>query len=225
MMRAGASNLASPGKPPKLNGTHDLAVRVHDSIVENFSEALLGGETVSDEDVVEMFERAELEIPEELTIGPDKDPWSITFADVRPLSAEFTEGAVKLALQGKRFTRGDQGVRANVRISADYQIEAQPDGHFKLTRQGDVQVDFPGRTRLSTAQVAQKTFLRRKFDALFESEIVTNGLKLPGRWGEAGTLDLTHLRSSTGWLTLTWQRIPAPETDDEAEPEQVAQVD
>jgi hypothetical protein len=41
------------------------------------------------------------------------------------------------------------------------------------------------------------------------------GLVLPGRWREAGRLDLKPMQSTGGWLVLAWieSGVPAPPED------------
>jgi hypothetical protein len=207
MMRAGPGQLAAPSDPPELESGHDVAARVHDSLVGNLCETLFGGETLSDESLVELLEQAEAEVPEELQISPDKDPWSITFSRYQPITGEFSNDGVRLAIQGTRFTRGDQVIRRTIQISAAYTVE-EVNGGLCLTRQGDVVVDYPNRTRLSVAEVAMKTFLRKKFDALFKAEVVAEDLVLPGRFEQFGPLKLSQLNVGTGWLAIGWKKAP-----------------
>ncbi|MFV1968978.1 MAG: hypothetical protein ACC628_26460, partial [Pirellulaceae bacterium] len=187
LMRAGPFQLAATGEPPELSEDHDVAIRLHESVVSNFSETLFGGETLTDEKLIELLEQAEVEVPVELQIGPEKDPWSITFSRDKPMSASFSSDGVTVAIQGRQFTRGDQVIRAAIRISATYQLERTEKG-ARITRQGDVVVEYVNRKSLSVPQIAMKTFLRRKFDSLFEAEISGEGLQLPGRWERAGKL-------------------------------------
>jgi hypothetical protein len=181
---------------------------MHETMVLNFGETLLGGETLTDERLVELLTESEVEVPEELQVTPDKDPWSITFASVQPVSARFENNRMKLAIHGRRFTRGEQVVRADIEISADYVLERQGNGS-KLTRQGDVMVEYLDRERLSVGQVAMKTFLRKKFDALFKAEFKSDGLQLPDRLKAVGPLKLRELSADKGWLVLAWEQNSA----------------
>ncbi len=203
LMQAGPFHLAAPTDPPEIQGDHDLAVRVHESLVGNFSQAVIGGETLTDERLAELMEEYTGSVPEELQIGPDKDPWSITFASEHPISAGFTGQTCTVTIRGRRFTRGDQGINNSMEISATYTIEKTPAG-AKLTRQGEVAAEYTTPGRQSVQQIAFKTFLRKKFDALFKQEVATEGLKLPGRWERAGKLRLDHLDADKGWLALGW---------------------
>jgi hypothetical protein len=150
-------------------------------------------------------------VPEELQITDDKEPWSITFAENFPISAAFDGQQVRLAVRANRFTRGrnedgtvDQETTGLVEISATYAIE-KTDAGAKLTRQGDLNVEFIGEETLSVAQVATKTFLRRKFGSLFKLEFAGEGLKLKGRWERAGTLRLADVKAENGWIAVAWQ--------------------
>jgi hypothetical protein len=219
LMRAGTYQLAAIDEPPALSAEHDVAIRLHESLVGNFSETLIGGETLTDEKLIELLEQAEMEVPPELQIGPDKDPWSITFSRDQPISASFSADGVRVAIKGREFSRGEQVIRATIEISAVYQLEKTADG-AKITRQGDVEVEYVNRRSLSVPQIAMKTFLRRKFDSLFEKDLSGEGLQLPGRWERAGKLLVQQLESGNGWLTVGWAHLSAAEiAEDEAQPE------
>jgi hypothetical protein len=208
VLHANDYQLGSATEPPELNAPFDLAVRVHQSIVGNYSESIIGGETLTDERLAELVKEATGDVPEELKIGPEKDPWSITFASQQPVSAVFADQElVTVTIRGRQFTRGAQAINESMEISATYKLEQTGTGS-KLTRQGDVYVDYTRRGRQSIQQIAFKTFLRRKFDALFKPEVVSTGLALPGRWERAGKLRLQQLDSAQGWLALAWQ-LPA----------------
>jgi hypothetical protein len=207
---ANGRQLAAPTSPPDLGGSYDLAVVVHESAVVNFGETLLGGITLTDERLVELLKESKAEIPEELQITQDKDPWSITFTSERPVFAEFAGDKVKVAIRGRRFTRGDQVVRATMEISATYQLEKSGTGS-RLTRQGDVVADYVNLEQQSVTQVAMKTFLRKKFEALFKPEIASDGLMLPEQLRAAGKLHLQQIKADQGWLNLAWNLPPRPD--------------
>jgi hypothetical protein len=210
LTQVGDGQIAAPVAAPQHEGDHDLAVRAHESAVVNFGEALLGGVTLTDEQLVKIIsEDLKAEVPEELKITPDKDPWSITFANEVPVRAQFANQGTKMAIRAKGFTRGEQRISEPIEIFATYTVE-KAGGGSKLTRQGEVEVNFLLRERLSASQVAFKTFIRRKFEALFKPEITSDGLQLKGRMAKAGKLRLTELKSDAAWLTLGWEMPTAP---------------
>ena len=210
IMAMGASGLSASGGPPALSPGHDASVRAHETAIVNFGEAMIGGVTLTDEKLEKIIrDDLKAEVPEELQITPDKDPWSITFADEMPVRAQFSGGGLSLAIRGRRFTRGDQAVSEPIEISARYAIEKTDTGS-KLTRQGEVDVKFLERERLTAQQVAFKTFMTRKFSALFKPEIVSEGIVLKGRLAKAGKLQVQEITSDQGWLAIGWQLADVP---------------
>lgn len=206
VVQANPYQLAAPADPPTLEPESDLGLQLHESVIGNFTESLLGGQTLTDERLVELLTDAGAEVPDELAITPDKDPWSISFSSDRPVLARFQDNRVRLAIRGTRFTRGDQEIRSPIEISATYTLAATGSGS-RLDRQGDIEVNYLNQERLSLSQVAMKTFLSRKFSALFKEEIVSDGLALPGKWEQVGQLRLQQLDAANSWLTLSWSML------------------
>ncbi|MBC7855896.1 MAG: hypothetical protein IAF94_20910, partial [Pirellulaceae bacterium] len=200
--------LGAPSDPPAAKAAYDVTVQAHESAVVNYGEAILGGVTLTDERLEQII-RDDLkgEVPEELKVTQDKDPWSITFTSEVPVRAIFGEGTVNLAIRGRRFTRGDQGINEPIEISALYKIEKTDKGS-KLTRQGEVVVKFLQRERLGAPQIAFKTFLTRKFEALYKPEIVSEGVALKGQFAKAGKLQVQEISTGKGWVVLGWNLVP-----------------
>src|SRR5690606_36307090 len=112
-------------------------------------------------------------------------------------------------------TSGDREFGA-MNISATYRLETK-DGAARLVRVGDLlilpPIFDPGRDRLTAGQIALVRILQRRFGRLFQEEIAGEGLELPGRWKELGTLKLVELQSDRGWLNVSWV---APSEDEVA---------
>jgi hypothetical protein len=201
LLQVNPFQLAAPSAPPELDDPMDVAVRVHETMVGNFSEGAISGVTLTDERLAELLEEYTGEIPEELQVTPETDPWSITFDSSQPVSARFNDGSVRIAVRGRRFTRNEQELRDLVEIWANYQIDKTPNG-VKLIRDGDVQVDFPRRGSLGISQVAFRQFLKKKFEAMFKPEFASDGIALPERWADAGELKIRSVKSGNGWLAV-----------------------
>ena len=198
-------NQVSAGvEAPALEGSPDLAIRVHESFVRNFSESTIGGYTLTDKKLVELLTELGAEIPEELKTDSGREPWSITFSSNQPVSLHVKDGVLSFAIRGRQFTDGDRVIRETIEIKASYLIE-KTDVGSRLVRQGDVEVNFVGRTRLTAQQIAFRTVMRRKFGAIFKEEISTDGFVLPGRWENSGTMKISQLVADKGWLVLAWK--------------------
>jgi hypothetical protein len=203
--------LAAPSDPPAPKTAYDLTVQAHESAVVNYGEVILGGVTLTDERLEKIIrDDLKAEVPEELKITQDKDPWEITFTKEVPVRAVFGDGTVSLAIRGRKFKRGEQSINEPIEISALYKIEKTEKGS-KLTRQGEIAVKFlqqvEGR-RLTTLQIGFKTFLTRKFEAMFKPEIVSDGIVLSGQLAKAGTLRVQEISTGKGWAVLGWNLVP-----------------
>jgi hypothetical protein len=201
--------VAAPNDPPALTDNHDIALRVHESLVGNLSQAMFGGVTLTDERLQEMVENLTGDVPEELAVSEDEEPWSITFAKERPIEVRFDAKSFQIWIRGTRFTRGDQEIKRSLVISAKYVMEQGAQG-LKMTRQGDVTVDFAKSSGTqSVQQVTMRTFMKKKFEKLFKAESASDGFALPGPWQTAGKFRLQQLHCDAGWLVLGWQQ-PSP---------------
>jgi hypothetical protein len=215
--KANRSQLGAPGDPPSIEGQYDLTVRVHESMVNNMAAALLSGVTLKEAEVQQKVIEWRGELPEQLKSEPDKDPWSITFAQARPVSLKIGDDGFQITIRGQRYTSGDRDFRA-MNVTADYKVELSGNG-ARLVRQGDLTIvppNFvPGRSRLSSQQITLRTLLEKRFGKLFEPEIKTEGLELPGNWKKAGRLDLKVARLAGGWAALAWIESGEPVKEDQ----------
>jgi hypothetical protein len=211
MLQAGAFQLGATSSPPALESGLDMSVRVHESLVGNLSEGLVGGETLSDERLENLLSELTGEVPDELQRNSEKEPWSIKFAGSQPVYVRFDQHRIRIAVRGSEFTRGTQTTDEPIEISATYKIEKTPQG-ARLTREGEVEVEFLARQTLSVGQVAQKKFMQTKFGALFKSEIVGKGIEIKGRSKRATLLQLQQMSCDRGWAVFGWKASPAPLT-------------
>ncbi len=64
------------------------------------------------------------------------------------------------------------------------------------------------------ADRSRKTIIRRllrnRFEKTFEPEILAKGMELSGRWKAVGKLVPVEMTARDGWLTIVWNRQPAP---------------
>lgn len=211
LLQASTFQLGASSSPPALEEGLDMSVRVHESLVGNMSEGLIGGETLSDVRLANLLEELTGEVPEELQLSPEKEPWSIKFAGSQPVYVRFDGHEIRIAVRGSQFTRGLQTIDEPIEISAVYKIEKTPQG-ARLWREGEVQVEFLGRRTLSVSQVAFKTFMQTKFHALFKPEIVGKGMEIKGRSKRSTLLQLQQLGCDDGWAVFGWKASPAPLT-------------
>jgi hypothetical protein len=196
--------LAAATTPPD-SPESGMVVQAHESFFQNTALTAIGGVLITDVRAQELVKEVTGEVPEQLQIKPDEDPWSITFDHIQPLTLGFDRDQVTISLRGRQFTRGGQVLRQVIQIAATYRIETVG-GRVRLTRQGDIDVSYPGREneRLSLQDLGNKTFMAGKFEGLFKPEISGEGLELPERWQRLGDLSLDFVAAQDGWLSLGW---------------------
>ncbi len=207
--QANSRQLGAWSPPPRMSGNPSAAVRIHQSWANNLANALLAGETLTEEEVREEVREMKGEFPDVLQSDPDEVPWQILFASDDPLHFTFADDQVKVTLRGREFGTGENVVRS-MDISASYRLEIS-DGKLTATRIGDLEV-VPARfarggsQRIRTAELAQITKLQNRFQKVFKPEFVVDTMTLPGRWEAAGPLRFSQTLVEDGWLLMAWQR-------------------
>jgi hypothetical protein len=211
VLQANPYQLGAPGGPPQVEANHDVTIRVHESMLNNLAGALLAGVRLTQEDVRQIArDLNEGELPPKLQPQPNEEPWSITFANAMPITTQFRDDGFTVTIRGRRFTSGERQFN-DMNISVTYKIETA-DGRARLVRQGDLQILPPGfdpqTDTLSASQTALRRLIQRRLGDVFEPEIVSEGLQLPGNWEKVGPLALALARAQQGWLNLAWD-LPA----------------
>ncbi len=135
----------------------------------------------------------------------DEEDWSLTFDLLQPATITFFDGKFRVGIRGRKFTQGDQGIDEPIEISATYRLRKTPNKELEAVRIGEVDVQFvksPG--RLSTKQLAYKTFIKRKTAVLFARRFSTDDLP-PGELADRlKSLKLDHVEATRGWIALAF---------------------
>lgn len=206
---ASSDQLGASAAPPDLTGDPDLAIRLHETAVNNFAQGVLAGETLHSDRVREEMIEIMGELPDRFEDEEGKAPWSITFADQKPVEVKFEEGSFTVTIRGKQYTSDDRTYRA-MNVTAIYKIESTPDG-LKGIRQGDLQIFppgfVPGQRRFSVPEQTLRSILERRFNKLFTAEIGGEALEPPGRFKNLGKLEMSNFASQAGWITLGWRPL------------------
>ena len=205
--QAGRGQLSSANRPPAQRPANEVVLQLHESAFNNTAEKGIAGLTLTDERIASLVSELTGEVPEQLQIKPEDQPWSISFDWKQPVTVEFRDQMVTINVRGRRFTNGERVLNRVMEMSATYLMQTMPDQGVILTRQGDVEVTFPGMAedaRLRAQDRVFKTLMESKFTDLFRPVIEGEGFMLPGRFSELGRIHLKHLSTEDGWLSLGW---------------------
>ncbi|HWB09188.1 MAG TPA: hypothetical protein VG826_08190 [Pirellulales bacterium] len=203
------ARLASAIRPPAVPDNVAMVVQVHESMVNNYGDGLLAGQTIRQEQLdrlsLDLFGRR----PPQLAHDEEKGPWSITFSSREPVLLRVNGGKASLTIRGRRFASELRTIDTPLDVTAHYRL-LRENNAAKAVREGELEV-YPtgfvpdGGRKMSLRQSRDANFVRHRFDDFFTPEIVSQGLVLPGQWGHAGRLDLVELNADQGWVTLAWR--------------------
>ena len=209
--QATSAQFATMSAPPNFSPHGDVVAQVHESAFNNTAEKGLAGLRITDKRVAELAKEALGSIPEELqTEGEDSTPWSLSFAWNQPVTVEFDDEVLRIAIRARQVTSGDRkldfgrrGTAKYMEIAANYTMSVQPTG-VQLTRKGDVDVNLGGK-KIGIKERVFTTLMERKFEAVFKQNIQGEGFELPGQFADMGKLRLNDLSADDGWLSVGWQ--------------------
>ncbi|MCA9264110.1 MAG: hypothetical protein KDA60_09695 [Planctomycetales bacterium] len=208
---AAPEDALGPATPsPPLPTSHDLALSVHQTAVNNLIAKYVGNVTLNNEQMMGLLDSYNLQLPggpqqdadDDEDQDEDDEPWSITFDRHQPATVSFDQGHVKLSIVGTRFTRGNDVINERIRIGGTYQMAWTSDGKFELTRVGDVDVEYLDIEETLTSELlAYKTFLRKKVEPMFLPHVGTDDLPENEATRRLKALKIETLTSARGWLT------------------------
>jgi len=208
-LRAAYDQLAAPAAPPELAAPADIAVRVHQSVINNSAFTLLAGRTVTEESFLKTVEDILGEVPEELRPEEGKASWTIHFAEREPFTVTFGNGGYTIALCAAGYEREGKSY-PGMNVWATYKIK-QTDEGLVATRQGDIEVYPPGfvkgERQLSGNEQTIREMLKNRFAKVFGEKVVPKGYLEPkGRWAEkVGRVPLAQWSMADGWMTMAWK--------------------
>ena len=154
---------ARRGPPPPP--ARPISVRVHQSLVTNSTQGMLAGRKFDQPRIQILAESILGEVPDRLRPVEGQEPFSITFADVDPVSLSFADDVVTFTIRGKAFTSGERKFDG-MHITGKYKLSS--DGHgLKAVRDGDFDITPPGfqrgKDKLNTREIVLKRILQEKF--------------------------------------------------------------
>jgi hypothetical protein len=196
--------LAATSAPPAAAKT-PIALRVHESLLGNSTQNMLAGRKFDQQRVQLLAEGILGEVPENLKPDPEEEPFSITFADLDPVTFAFDDDTITFTVRGKGFTLGDKKYNG-MDISGRYKIAADGNG-LKAARDGDFRITPPGfvsggARRLSVGDTVIKSVLQKKFAKILPAEVVRTGTPLEGDFSKLGVVYVSTAKAEDGWLVV-----------------------
>ena len=184
-------------------------MRLHQSVVMNYGDSVLGGRILRSEELPELAKQLLGKVPEEMLNQEEERPWSITLANFHPVEMDIRNGQIEIIVRLVRMERGDQALDLSLTVTAVYAPNTI-EGKTVLVRQGEVRIDLIGRQARGTRGVTLQAFLKGKFDKLFREKLLDKTpadgetpamlANLQKRFPNLPKLDLADLKMEQGWL-------------------------
>ncbi len=207
---AAISSPPSPGAPGSGIVSGDATLQMHESLIENLASTVLGGRTISGQQIDQLINSVKDTSISRATPGsaieapPEK--FEIEFASLRPIIFELRDQKIRVGIRGNRFSQDGRDLRSSLEITATYE-PVDIGGYKVLRRVGSVDVDFPGSGRIGMQKVAQRRSIQKLFNNRFPETLLDQPLILPvlamvpslsGR-----VYRVNGINAQDGWLTLT----------------------
>jgi len=204
------AQLNSPNVPAVSPAPHfaaaDLAVRVHQDVLNRFFEQALGGTKHTgkplEADLADLYKSLNLKPMPEV----DPRPWSITLAKRDPVTVRFDRDQAEVVIRGAAYTiELDEYPAMNVIVR--YVLMPVDTGWKAVRSIPTVQPPEgqPGFSKqLSRKQITLVMFLARKFSDLFPREIDFRRLPLPEGAPRQLQGHYTRVHAERGWLLNEW---------------------
>lgn len=194
---------------PDILGWPDVSIRIEQSLLNNFCQAMFGGKEFTGDELDDEFNRLVGPLLGEVRTADvgDKD-FSITFAKEKPIEFQFHDQKLTIILRGEDFTSGGRDFDG-MDTKAVYKLRKTETGLI-AEREGDLVIyppGFrPGVDRLGAREKVLQQILDRKFGRVFKPTFESTEFRLPESLKVDIALHTTQVSSSQGWLTLAWRR-------------------
>ena len=197
--------LGAQQAPPDVSGDPAIAVRVHESTINNVA-VHISGKTFAEDEVKDKISEILGGLPDGWKEASEEEERTITFADAFPVEVTADDGHLTVLLRGKSFVRGER-IYPPMNIKATYELE-RFQGTLWLRRKEALEIippDFKvGQDTLSVRQVVVVSGLRRMFDKIFREEFQLKPLKIGGPWKDVGEFPMSQSLAEDGWVLLGW---------------------
>src|SRR5207248_9747146 len=178
---------AAPGNwapTPAVQGHPDIAVRVHQSLINNAAATLFADKTKNggelERDVNELLKP----LGKKVEIDPeDRESFTVTFAPGLPIETTFAGGKVKIQIRTRGFVAGERVVSDPFLIESVYDFRRVGAG-LELERKAEVDVAPPdvaaGVRDPSAREQTVSAVLRKRFNKLLPQKVTIDKVELGG---------------------------------------------
>ncbi|QDU88004.1 hypothetical protein Pla175_13730 [Pirellulimonas nuda] len=208
---ATATQLGAPAGPPSPPSGAPISARVHESLLVNYAEGYIGGDTLKVSELESQLENfgGEAEVPTETKPRKpeDESDISIVMTYRRPIEVRFLEGRAEVSIHSDNIIYDERFYPA-MDIGLTYEIILEAD-RLVARQIGEAIVAAPDlASRPEPRHYGQEVTIRRvlrnrlKRDLPPEIKISDRRLVIDGIDPAYGPLELQRVQSADGWLEV-----------------------
>ncbi len=203
---------------PPVSGAYEIAVQIHETLIDNALTPMLAGRTVNQSQIEPLLSLTGNK-PEAAPKRTSSDPlalgdetkeaepaFEIDFARSRPVIFEARDGVLRVGVRGTRFAQGRRELSRAMEITTTYTPARDSSGNYLLLRDSEVDVEFPGRGRLTIQQSAIKTAIQKSFAEVFPQVLADQPILVPAETPldaiRGKSLRPSQITTKDGWLTI-----------------------
>lgn len=175
-----------------------IVLEAHHSAIVNVLDIVLGNRTIRSADLTDLAKQFLGEVPEEVRIEAEKEDWSVTFEQFRPVRIDFSNDQITLSLRMSNMTSRTGGIKGHSVLEVVY-VPEFTNGKVTLVRQGDIVANFAEKGARATSI---RSVLRAKFREFFAEEISFDKLNLAETLPNLPALSISSIATRDGWLQV-----------------------
>ncbi len=202
--------------PPCAAGLPAMAMRLHESALNTAANRMYAGQTRTPEgfqkDMADLGMSSESNNKREVKEADKKEDFEVTFVRKDPILFRFDDQRVKITFRTAGFKEKGQPWKRSWQTTITFRLEKK-EGKFHLGREGEINPEPLDPETLKPIEMsAPMIFERRALLRLAQRAIMPDypldDIEPTGELEKIGTLKLTQVLSSNGWMLQAWTRIP-----------------
>ncbi|MEM6364350.1 MAG: hypothetical protein AAF745_07985 [Planctomycetota bacterium] len=196
MTLTGGYGLGAPGHVSSRMQETDLAVSIHESVVNRLAQRLLAGETFTD--LAQLAQTSGIELTDE-QLAKLPDDFAITFSDQQPVTARIEDDVIEITVRGAGYEVGG-AVLVAMNATIRYRVVVE-EGHLVLLLDGEPVVTPPADGE-SGRFYLQKNVLEKRLINELPSRATIDPIEFPPPADRLGLGRFASAIVDAGWFQI-----------------------
>ncbi len=214
-VRSGSQPCATEN-PPELPGDSDMAVRVHQSALNNAAQTRLAGRRIVIDEFLHDMKEKYPKIMEKFQRDEEENPLTaITFAEKSPITFLFKDGIASLIIHIDKFEQEEQE-HPGLDITLKYRLKTETVEENGTTttkivfEKAETPIVFPpgfdpnSGARIAGRNLAIRNLVIRRLERQLKSRFELSPTELGEQWEGKGLLIPQNGSAENGWFAMSW---------------------